>query len=350
MLRVRSLDSISTALTSHKGACQKATVNGLELKMRKFYALGGIILKSKQRRKYSPMLDTLSKLVLTNHRIAKHFCESILGFEIEIENVSPSPNLMKFQRETSEDKTNRQNENLQANLENKVAETEVDILARLKNGTRIIIEIQRTHQEFFVERAVYYSDKNFVDQFSEILGNHTTHTAYRFLMPVYSINLMEKAIFPEIKSLKLDFEVMDKRHDKILTSQNGVPLKRYIFIQLDQFDSDMEDSQLKYWSQYWRNEPISPEADAEIFEADALIDEESWNQEVQKMVDWEIKLIEDEKARIETAENRGARQNALEVARKMILRGDSPKSIAEVLDISLDDILALQKTLTPSGT
>lgn len=266
------------------------------------------------------MMDTLSKMVLTDPRIAKHFCESVLGFEIDIESISPSPNFVKFQREKlveiiGEDYANQ----IQKEAENKVAKTEVDILAKLKDGTRIIVEIQREYQDYFVERSMYYSDKNFVDQFPNILSENSTHTAYRYLMPVYSISLLEKSIFPDVKSLKLDFEIVDRKHDKVLLNQGGVPLKRYIFIQLDQYHPNLEENQFKYWSQYWRNEEISPNADSEIFSADNIINEDSWNEEVQTMVDLEIKLIEDEKARLDTAENRGRILEILDLVKENIL-------------------------------
>lgn len=46
-------------------------------------------------------------------------------------------------------------------------------------------------------------------------------------------------------------------------------------------------------------------------DADNLIDETTWNEEVRKMVDAEIKAREDEKARLDTAENRGRAEGRL---------------------------------------
>lgn len=262
-------------------------------------------MESQKRRPHSPMMDSLAKLVLMEPHIAKYFCESVLNIEIEVESVIPSPNFTKFQK----------GESLDTNL----AKTEVDVLAKLKDGTRIIIEIQRTYQDYFIERSMFYSDKNFVDQFNGILAENRTHTAYRYLRPVYSINILEKSVFPDIKSAKVEFDIVCQEHDRLLLNSEGVPLKRYIFIQLDQYRSDMEDSQFKYWTQYWRNETIDANADSPILDADNRINEDTWNEEVRKMIDAEIKAREDEKARLDTAENRGRLLEIIDLVKDKIL-------------------------------
>lgn len=176
------------------------------------------------------MLDSLAKLVLLEPHIAKHFCESVLNIEIEVETVIPGPSYIKFQKEQED------------SLGNNLAKTEVDVFAKLSDGTRVIIEIQRADQDYFIERSMFYSDKNFVDQFPTILAENKTHTAYKYLRPVYSINILEKSVFPDIKSLKVEFDVVSREHNQLLLNADGVPLKRYIFIQLDQYSPNMEDS------------------------------------------------------------------------------------------------------------
>lgn len=256
-------------------------------------------MESNKRRPHSPMLDSLAKLVLLEPHIAKHFCESVLNIEIEVETVIPGPSYIKFQKEQED------------SLGNNLAKTEVDVFAKLSDGTRVIIEIQRAYQDYFIERSMFYSDKNFVDQFPTILAENKTHTAYKYLRPVYSINILEKSVFPDIKSPKVEFDVVSREHNQLLLNADGVPLKRYIFIQLDQYSPNMEDSQFKYWAEYWRNDKINPNADSPILDADNLIDENTWNEEIRKMVDAEIKAREDEKARLDTAENRGRAEGRL---------------------------------------
>lgn len=302
------------------------------------------------------MLDSLAKLVLLEPHIAKHFCESVLNIEIEVDTVIPGPSYIKFQKEQED------------SLGNNLAKTEVDVFAKLSDGTRVIIEIQRAYQDYFIERSMFYSDKNFVDQFPTILAENKTHTAYKYFRPVYSINILEKSVFPDIKSPKVEFDVVSREHNQLLLNADGVPLKRYIFIQLDQYSPNMEDSQFKYWAEYWRNDKINSNADSPILDADNLIDETTWNEEVRKMVDAEIKAREDEKARLDTAENRGRaegfakgiaeaeaeakeRAEAILLANisRMILKGLRDDEISEMLDTPLQKVAQTRNELTPSG-
>lgn len=299
------------------------------------------------------MMDELAKLVLSNHRVAKHFCETVLGIEIEIQQVILSPSrYTKFQKQEAEDTSN------------KTAETEIDVLAKLTNGTEILIEIQRAGQKYFKERAVFYSDKNFVDQFPTILSEHKTHVAYKYLRPVYSICIMEHSVFPDIKSPKIEFDIFSREHNKPLLSEDGIPLKRYIFIQLDQYDPNMEENRLKHWLQYWKNKEISKKADAEILEADSMIDEKTWNKEYRTMIEWEIRYEQDELAKLEEAEDRGRakgiaeaeaeakeRAEAILLANisRMILKGLRDDEISEMLDTPLQKVAQTRNELTPSG-
>lgn len=302
------------------------------------------------------MLDSLAKLVLLEPHIAKHFCESVLNIEIEVDTVIPGPSYIKFQKEQED------------SLGNNLAKTEVDVFAKLSDGTRVIIEIQRAYQDYFIERSMFYSDKNFVDQFPTILAENKTQTAYKYFRPVYSINILEKSVFPDIKSPKVEFDVVSREHNQLLLNADGVPLKRYIFIQLDQYSPNMEDSQFKYWAEYWRNDKINSNADSPILDADNLIDETTWNEEVRKMVDAEIKAREDEKARLDTAENRGRaegfakgiaeaeaeakeRAEAILLANisRMILKGLRDDEISEMLDTPLQKVAQTRNELTPSG-
>ena len=80
--------------------------------------------------------------------------------------------------------------------------TAVDVLAKLDDGTQVIIEVQVTKQRAYFERLLTYVAKQLHDEHNRAKGQGgTTHTLFTKLEPVYSIAILEHSLFPDDRPL-----------------------------------------------------------------------------------------------------------------------------------------------------
>ncbi|GFH42165.1 hypothetical protein Hs30E_07160 [Lactococcus hodotermopsidis] len=69
--------------------------------------------------------------------------------------------------------------------------TEVDVLAKLDNGSQVIIEIQVAKQKAFLKRLLTYSVEQMVNNFEKARETvDSTHSAYSFVQPVYIVSIL----------------------------------------------------------------------------------------------------------------------------------------------------------------
>ncbi|HFR3654551.1 TPA: Rpn family recombination-promoting nuclease/putative transposase [Streptococcus suis] len=135
---------------------------------------------TKFRHSISPMADIAAKKIFSDHEITIDFIETFLGFRpksVQILNGTIAD--LKKEREG-------------------YFSTTVDVLARLDDGTQVIIEIQVVHQHSFIKRLWTYSCQHLVKDLPNVRDKvKRTHDMYDKISPVYSIALVATQYFDD---------------------------------------------------------------------------------------------------------------------------------------------------------
>lgn len=113
-----------------------------------------------------------------------------------------------------------------------------DIYCTTKTGKKIIVELQKTKQEFFKDRSVFYS--------SDVIRSQAPKGEWNFeLMPVYTISILDFIFQSEIENPNYIHKVQ-------LRDENGQVFYDklyYIYIELPKFVKKIEDleTELDKW-------------------------------------------------------------------------------------------------------
>ena len=78
----------------------------------------------------------------------------------------------------------------------------MDVLAKLDDGSQVIIEVQVTKQRAYFERLLTYVAKQINDEHNRAKGQGgATHTLFTELEPVYCIAILEHSLFSDDRAL-----------------------------------------------------------------------------------------------------------------------------------------------------
>ncbi|MGQ7366510.1 PD-(D/E)XK nuclease family transposase [Streptococcus suis] len=153
---------------------------------------------TKRRQAISPMADIIAKKIFNDHEITIDFIDTFLGFR---------PKSVQILNGTIADLKKERTRHFS---------TTVDILARLKDGTQVIIEIQVAYQNSFIKRLWTYSCQHLVKDLPNIREKVTqTHDMYNKISPIYSIALVASKYFDDEKTIH-SFVLTEKDSGQIL--------------------------------------------------------------------------------------------------------------------------------------
>ncbi|MFI3086969.1 PD-(D/E)XK nuclease family transposase, partial [Streptococcus sp. 2022WUSS037] len=149
---------------------------------------------TKRRQAVSPMADIIAKKIFNDHEITIDFINTFLGFR---------PKSVQILNGTIADVKKERTSHFS---------TTVDILARMDDGTQVIIEIQVAYQNSFIKRLWTYSCQHLVKDLPNVRDKVTqTHDMYDKISPIYSIALVASKYFDDDQPI----------HSFVLTEKDG---------------------------------------------------------------------------------------------------------------------------------
>lgn len=280
-------------------------------------------------------------MVLHEPRFTKHLIQSILDLKVETVEILDGTQFRSAQ--TTDDET-------------KVFYTQVDVLAKLQDKTQVIIEIQVEKQKSFLQRIVIYFSEQNVENFEQAKKEAgDTHTAYQLVDPVYVISILSKNYFNDEAPFHKYKLIDDEGSNTPFTDNQNREIVNFAFIELSKYDPDKLTGARKHWFQFWSNRQIDNDADEEIQEADALLNEANWQPEVKKMIQREDLRREDYKAVLINAKEEareegrdegreeGRDEEKIQIALKMLKRGLPISDISDFTGLTLEEIKQIQK-------
>ncbi|MDG4501991.1 Rpn family recombination-promoting nuclease/putative transposase, partial [Streptococcus suis] len=227
---------------------------------------------TKFRHSINPMIDIVAKKIFNDHEITIDFIETFLGFRpksVQILNGTLAD--LKKEREG-------------------YFSTTVDVLARLDDGTQVIIEIQVVHQHSFIKRLWTYSCQHLVKDLPNVRDKvKRTHDMYDKISPVYSIALVATQYFDDKHPIH-SFVLTAEENGQVLEipfGEQGEMKKPFemVIIELNKLSEGKLATNQRLWMEFFANREFSQQQTDAISRAEHLLDRNTWTEEERKMID-----------------------------------------------------------------
>jgi len=217
--------------------------------------------------------------------------------------------------------------------------TIVDVRATDQRGDTYIVEMQVGALEGFGKRVLYYFSKSYSDQIER--GDF-----YRKLKPVIFIAILDFVFTDNPKYISRN-RVMD-----VETNEQVLKDIEFNFIELPKFNLELKDlgSLSEKWIYFLKNAEsldVIPENtdDEGLRYAYEDANKQTWTKAELAAYDYAFMREEDERAKLDYAENKGKQLRNIEIARKMLQRGTDIEMIVQITDLSQEEVNALALTM-----
>jgi len=231
----------------------------------------------------------------------------------------------------------------------------LDVLCTDKNGSKYIIEMQNAKEKGFEKRAVYYASKTYATQMDK--GGK-----YSDLKEVIFIAITDFVMFPEKEAYISTHSIRDTE-----TNEHDLKDFSFAFIELPKYKKHDGAQGVDEWCDLFKYAAKTSEADLKrIIGSDLVIEHAyealnqfNWNETELIAYEQEIKRIMDNRAaddyirdkrqEIEArgkAEGKaeGETKKAIEIAKKMLIKGKDIAEIIEFTDLSKEQIEKLKSS------
>ncbi len=221
-----------------------------------------------------------------------------------------------------------------------------DVTCKTEDGRIVIVEMQKKEQQYFVDRALYYSAKAIVGQ--GVKGRWNYHLA-----PVYTVCFMD---FEAEYGLPHEFRT-DLALCNLKTGRQEAEKLRIVYLQLplfkEQTEEECKDDILKCWIYILKNMEEFKEMPfldkypvfrklAEISDLRKLTPEEH------ELYDEDIKIMRDlyathefEIKKRQWAVEKAKKEGILETAKRFLAMGLAPEQVAKGTNLSIEQVLQL---------
>ncbi|HFI0118676.1 TPA: Rpn family recombination-promoting nuclease/putative transposase [Streptococcus suis] len=307
----------------------------------------------KFRHSINPMIDIVAKKIFNDHEITIDFIETFLGFRpksVQILNGTLAD--LKKEREG-------------------YFSTTVDVLARLDDGTQVIIEIQVVHQHSFIKRLWTYSCQHLVKDLPNVRDKvKRTHDMYDKISPVYSIALVATQYFDDKHPIH-SFVLTAEENGQVLEipfGEQGEMKKPFemVIIELNKLSEGKLATNQRLWMEFFANREFSQQQTDAISRAEHLLDRNTWTEEERKMIDQlaysaanhfgeletsfilgrkrgqEEGMAQGLQKGIQKGRAEGMLDGQLKVARQMLVEGFADEMIARLTGLSQEDLDGLK--------
>jgi predicted transposase/invertase (TIGR01784 family) len=262
--------------------------------------------------------------------ILEGFLSELLFEDIKIQQILES----EGNQETEDEKYNR-----------------VDILTRNAKNELIIVEIQNTYEIDYFHRMAYGASKALIENLS--LGQ-----PYAEIKKVISVNIVyfdlgqgKDYVYKGTTNFhglhEKDLLQLSSKQKETFTKQNVADIfPEYYIIKVNQFNDIAKDT-LDEWIYFLKNSEVKDEFKAKgLVEAKEVLDVMRLNKDQQygynRYLDYlHVKASEALSLKIE-AEEKIKTQKAIEMAKKAILKGFDNETIADLTDLTLEQIQQLR--------
>ena len=239
--------------------------------------------------------------------------------------------------------------------EPKMRYTEVDVLARTKDGSQVTIEMQVCNREWFKERALYYVTAIYGSNYGtyELEDSSKTYTAsgtkYSTLRPIYGIFIMVDSLFEEDSEPVHHFGLYDIANSLLYRNSRGQELISMVFLELKKSSSMMK-KEIKRWFDYFNNGKVEADAPNYLKKACEVASFRKLSKEERDMISAREKAEQDANAReayawyrgVEEGEEKGKalgkKEGETSIIKAMINRGKTVEEIVSLTGIAEDDI------------
>lgn len=301
---------------------------------------------TKRRQAVSPMADVIAKKIFNDHEITIDFINTFLGFR---------PKSVQILNGTLADVKKERTGHFS---------TTVDILARMDDGTQVIIEIQVAYQNSFIKRLWTYTCQHLVKDLPNVREKVTqTHDMYEKISPIYSIALVASRYFDDDQPIH-SFVLTEKDGGQILELPFGEheELKKpfeMVIIELKKFRKGQLEKSQRQWIEFFANREFSQATSDVIEKAEHLLDRNTWTEEEVKMVDQWLRNASNHFGELESsfirgrrngkeeglAEGRleGSRQKSLEVAQRLLNRGLGIEDVLEITGLTSEQLASFSQ-------
>ncbi|HEL1657822.1 TPA: Rpn family recombination-promoting nuclease/putative transposase, partial [Streptococcus suis] len=295
----------------------------------------------------------VAKKIFNDHEITIDFIETFLGFRpksVQILNGTIAD--LKKEREG-------------------YFSTTVDVLARLDDGTQVIIEIQVVHQHSFIKRLWTYSCQHLVKDLPNVRDKvKRTHDMYDKISPVYSIALVATQYFDDKHPIH-SFVLTAEENGQVLEipfGEQGEMKKPFemVIIELNKLSEGKLATNQRLWMEFFANREFSQQQTDAISRAEHLLDRNTWTEEERKMIDQLAYSAANHFGELETSFILGRRRGQeegmaqglqkgiqkgraegmldgqLKVARQMLVKNFTDELIKELTGLSQEDLDGLK--------
>jgi conserved hypothetical protein (putative transposase or invertase) len=237
--------------------------------------------------------------------------------------------------------------------------TQVDVLAKLKDGSLVGIEMQVYKQLLYRERALFYTAGTYVSNYGkhELMQSNMNYRKmdidYSALRPVYSICIMMENEFSEDNQPIHMFTLYDRKNQLVYKKVNHHELFNIVFLELKKSSVEMQ-ANIKEWIDYFLQGEVSKGAPEYVQEACKEANYLSLSEEEKGMIDarekarqdymaiqsyaW-IEGIEKGKAEgIEMGKVEGKAEGKAEIISAMVRNGKSVQEISELISMTKEEV------------
>lgn len=147
----------------------------------------------------------------------------------------------------------------------------VDVLCKTKDGKNFIVEMQRASDSGFIQRAVAYACRVYLNQRTKKNKSKNDHGGYNKMQPVIFLAIMQSTLFKDKKEYLSHHKVQD-----VLTGSCDIDQLSFSFLELSKFNKRFGEleNDIERWTYYFKNaEDISPSRLEEILKGGTIFGE-----------------------------------------------------------------------------
>ncbi len=211
-----------------------------------------------------------------------------------------------------------------------------DLYCENENGEKFIVELQKTKQNFFKDRTVYYSTFPIREQAKRADWDYE-------LKAVYTIAILD-FVFESDKNEPNKFRYDVKLKD-IDTNKVFYDKLTFIYLEMPKFNKSVDELETRFdkWLFVLRNlnkldrmpDKLREKIFDKLFETAEIA---KFTQEQVRSYEDSLKYYRDLKNSLDTAREEGKLEGKLEIAAKALKKGKSLKEIIELTGLSEDEI------------
>jgi predicted transposase/invertase (TIGR01784 family) len=269
-----------------------------------------------------------------NHEVLKGFIKDVLGIPIAGLTIENPYNI--------------------EHIEERLAHTIVDVLARLSDESLVTIEMQIQPRKRFLDRTAYYTSSRYTAGYGDrrFLPKDTNSpdALYASLRPVHGINICDFDMFEDNTDPLRTFTLFDVAYQ---TEFPRSPLN-ISFFQLNKTPLKHQVN-LKHWITFFKGEAPAADAPEYIVKAYQVVEYNNLNEKERAMIDYAEMSRADTSAMLEYARDEGITQGVaqgiaqgrqegiFQTALRMLERGMTINDIREITGLDAEDLKKLQE-------